>query len=90
MVPIFPGEWGPLLSNFRECPVKLHLDLFHRYLSTKENKMEQSSGCLSVQIQNGKRRSEQGRFTFNNIHRYLRDSYYPDGYTKPDKLALRK
>ena len=28
---------------------------------------------------------EQGRFTFNDIHRYLRD-----GYTKPDKLALRK
>ena len=33
---------------------------------------------------------EQGRFTFNDIHRYLRDGCYPDGYTKPDKLALRK
>ena len=33
---------------------------------------------------------EQGRFAFNDIHLYLRDSCYPDGYTKPDKLALQK
>ena len=33
---------------------------------------------------------EQGRFTFNDIHRYLREGCYPDGYTKADKLALRK
>ena len=23
------GKWGPLLSDFRECPVKRHLDLSH-------------------------------------------------------------
>ena len=40
------GKWGPLLSNFRECLVKPHLDLSHRYLSVKVNKMEQSSSCL--------------------------------------------
>ena len=33
---------------------------------------------------------EQGQFTFNDIHRYLRDGCYPDSYTKPDKLALKK
>ena len=33
---------------------------------------------------------EQGWFTVNDIHCYLRDGCYPDGYTKPDKLALRK
>ena len=34
--------------------------------------------------------AEQGRFTFNDIHRYLHDGRYPDGYTKSEKLALRK
>ena len=34
--------------------------------------------------------AEQGRFTFNNIHRYVHDGRYPDGYTKSKKLALRK
>ena len=48
------GKWGPLLSDFRECPVKPHLGPSYRYLSTKVN---QSSSCLSVRIQNGKRRS---------------------------------
>ena len=34
--------------------------------------------------------SEQGRFTCNVIHRYLRDGLYPEGYIKTDKQALRK
>ena len=55
------GKWGPLLSDFRECPVEPHLDPSHRYLYTKVNKMEQSSSYLSVQIQNGKRRSVRTR-----------------------------
>ena len=31
-----------------------------------------------------------GRFTFSEIHRYLRDKTYPVGYSKADKTALRK
>ena len=65
------GKWGPLLSNFRECPVKPHLDLSHRYLSTKVNKMEQPSSCLSVQIQNGKRRSVRTRTVHLQRHTSL-------------------
>ena len=55
------GKWGSLLSDFSECPIKPHLDLSHRYLSTKVNKVEQFSSCLSVQIQNGKRCSVRTR-----------------------------
>ena len=35
-------------------------------------------------------RTADGRFTFSEIHRYLQDKSYPDGYTKADKTALRK
>ena len=50
-------------------------------------KMEQSSSCQSKSRMENDNQAEQGRFTFNDIHRYLHDGRYPDGYTK---LALRK
>ena len=87
-IPVSKNFGDPYCLTFaHECPAKPHLDL-----STKVYKMEQSTSSLSVQIQNGKRHSvsTRGQFTFNDIHRYLHDSCYPDGYTKPDKLALRK
>ena len=34
--------------------------------------------------------SGQGRFSNNDIHRYLRNGSYPVGFSKTDKLVLRK
>ena len=46
--------------------------------------------CQSESRIENDNQAEQGRFTFNDIHRYLHDGRYPDGYTKSEKLALRK
>ena len=34
--------------------------------------------------------SGEGRFSYSVIHAYLRGGSYPAGFTKADKLALRK
>ena len=79
------------MSNFRECPVKPHLDLSHRYLLRKWIKWNNPVAVFHSKFRmENDAQLEQGRFTFNDIHRYLRDGCYPDGYTKPDKLSLRK
>ena len=46
--------------------------------------------CQSESRTENDNQAEQGQFTFNDIHRYLHDGRYPDGYTKSEKLALRK
>ena len=46
--------------------------------------------CQSKSRMENDNQAEQGRFTFNDIHRYLHDGRYPDGYTKSERLALRK
>ena len=76
-VPVFPGKWvpqwengDPLLSDFRECPVKPHLYLSHRYLSTKCIKWNnpvavcQSKSRMEMTIRQNKNTSPY------NIHRY--------------------
>ena len=75
-----------------ECPVKPHLDLSHRYLSTKVKWNNPVAVFQSKFRMENDAQLEQGRFTFNHIHRYLHDGCYPSDYTKPDKLhvALRK
>ena len=83
--PHFPGEmgtptgkWGPLLSDFRECPVKPHLDLSHRYLSMKCIKWNNPEAVLSVQIQNGNdNQAEQERFIYIAIRYTLLSSRWP-------------
>ena len=46
--------------------------------------------CQSESRMENDNQAKQGRFRFNDIHHYLHDSRYPDGYTKSEKLALRK
>ena len=100
-VPILPVIWGPPRENGDPlCVVSIrlstcsqetdtssrrHLEVLScsltesRYFSVMDNLTEPTRGTPT-----------DGRFTYNQLHVYLRDGSYPESYTMANKAALRK
>ena len=56
-----------------------------------QEKEDGNSEEIDEQQEKGAQKNgQEGRFSYAEIHNYLNNQSYPSGYTKADKLALRK